>query len=236
VIPMAKPMVSLKGYGQGAPEGFLLLGFYRMDDQDRVLKVISELLEYPDEDFLRRLPDMEARVALLPGEVKNRLADFMTGIKSQDPIRVQETYTSAFYVNPRTTLNMAYHLWGDSERRAQALAGLEAMYREAGYERSSGELPDFLPLVLEFLSISPQARGIELAWQCVGGIERVIAQLEERAPEYAALLTFLAGILSDQVRGGIDRGDHVPEERGHSTGLNRAGACVKKGGCDGPCL
>ncbi len=131
---------------------------------------------------------------------------------------------------------MAYHLWGDSERRAQALAGLEAMYREAGYERSSGELPDFLPLVLEFLSISPQARGIELAWQCVGGIERVIAQLEERAPEYAALLTFLAGILSDQVRGGIDRGDHVPEERGRSTGLNRAGACVKKGGCDGPCL
>ena len=207
-----------------------------MDEQDRVLKVISELLEYPDEDFLRRLPDMEARVAVLPGEVKKRLVDFMTSIKSQDPIRLQETYTSAFCMAPRTTLSMGYHLWGDSEERAQALARLEQIFHEAGYERSSGELPDFLPLMLEFLSISPHARGIKLVWQCVGGIERVIAQLEERAPEYAGLLAVLTGILSHQVRDGIYQGDHVHEECGRSTGLNRGGASVKKGGCDGPCL
>jgi len=166
-----------------------------MDERRLQFKVISELMQYPDEGFMKRLPHVETAVAELPEELREKIEDFISFIKCQSPIRLQETYTAAFCINSKTTLNMAYHHWGNSEKRALALAGLEQVYREAGYERIGGELPDFLPLMLEFLSINPDAPGAELVRQCLSGPERLSAQLRETAPGYAGLLDSLACIL-----------------------------------------
>jgi nitrate reductase delta subunit len=158
-------------------------------------KVISELMQYPDEGFMKRLPEVEAAVAELPEEFGEKIEAFISFIKAQSPIRLQETYTAAFYMNSKTTLNMAYHHWGNSEQRALALAGLERVYREAGYERIGGELPDFLPLMLEFLSINPGAYESEPLRQCLSEAELLPAQLKISAPGYAGLLDALVYIL-----------------------------------------
>ena len=100
-----------------------------MDERRLQFKVISELMQYPDEGFMKRLPDVEVAVAELPEELRKKIEAFISFIKSQSPIRLQETYTAAFYMNSKTTLNMAYHQWGNSEKRALALAGLEQIYR-----------------------------------------------------------------------------------------------------------
>lgn len=174
-----------------------------MDDRRLQLKVISQLLQYPDEGFMKRLPDVQALAEDLSGALREKIGAFISGINSESLIRLQETYTTTFYLNSKTTLNMAYHQWGNSDKRALALAELERIYREAGYERVGGELPDFLPLMLEFLSINPDAPGIEILRQCLSGFEGFSSHLRETAPVYAALLDTLACVLSNQAEGDI---------------------------------
>ena len=201
-----------------------------MDERRLQFKIISELMQYPDEGFMKRLPDVEAAVTELPEELGEKIEAFISFIKSQPPIRLQETYTAAFYMKSKTTLNMAYHHWGNSEKRALALAGLEQVYREAGYERIGGELPDFLPLLLEFLSINPEAPGIDLVRQCLSGPERLSAQLQETAPGYAALLDSLANILSNQAEENAHRDLKAKKE--HDRVADRIGGVPPEEGED----
>ena len=162
------------------------------------LKLVSELLQYPDEEFMKRLPDLEAVVAKLPDEEnRNGFEQFIAAL--------QETYTAVFDMNPSTTLNVTYHLWGDGEKRADALARLKELYATAGYELSTGELPDYLPLMLEFLAFCPDARGIDVLWQCLGGLRPLIDRLGKTAPNYAVLLDVLAGSVSDRIGEGVFR-------------------------------
>jgi nitrate reductase delta subunit len=205
-----------------------------MDDRRLQLKIISQLIQYPDEGFMKRLPDVQAVVEELPEALKEKIGGFISGIKSTSQIHLQETYTRAFYMSSKTTLNMAYHQWGNSDKRAVALAGLEQVYRQAGYERIGGELPDFLPLILEFLSIHPDAEGTEFFRQCLSGLEGLSARLREADPVYAALLDTLACILS------VQAGEDVPrslERKGeHAPGANlTGGAPPEQGEYHGSC-
>jgi nitrate reductase delta subunit len=205
-----------------------------MDERRLQFKVISNLMQYPDEGFMKRLPDVEVLAPELPGALREKIETFISFIKSQSPIRLQETYTRAFYTNSKTTLNMAYHQWGNSDKRALALAGLAHVYRQAGYERIGGELPDFLPLMLEFLSTNPEALGIEILRQCLSGFERLSAQLRETAPVYAALFHTLACILGDQAQEDVPRGIGAHEENARRADLT-GGTAPEEGEDHGSC-
>jgi nitrate reductase molybdenum cofactor assembly chaperone NarJ/NarW len=170
------------------------------ENQQLQIKLVSELLQYPDEEFMKRLPDFEAVVSEMPDEEsRKRFDQFIVGLKSRTRIQLLETYTTVFDMNPSTTLNVTYHLWGDGEKRADVLVRLQQLYLAAGYERVTGELPDYLPLMLEFLAFCPDARGIDVLWQCLGGLRQLIDYLRETAPNYAALLEVLAGIVSNPI-------------------------------------
>jgi nitrate reductase delta subunit len=168
------------------------------------LKLASELLQYPNEDFVRRLPDIEAVVAKLPDEqCRKRLDQVIAALTSRTEIQLQEVYTAVFDMHPGTTLNLTYHLWRDGEKRADALARLKELYEAAGYELSTGELPDYLPLMLEFLALGPDAPGIDVLWQCLGALRQLIGRLEKTVPDYAVLLEVVDGIVGRRI-GEID--------------------------------
>jgi len=112
----------------------------------------------------------------------------MCYLKTQATLCVKELYTTVFDMNPSTTLNITYHLWGDSAKRADSLARLRQVYLEAGYECTTGELPDYLPLMLEFLALCPQAQGTDLIRECLQALEGLVRRLQETALPYAALL------------------------------------------------
>lgn len=171
-------------------------------EKDRIhpLRLLSALLQYPDHDLLGQIEMIENEIEDVPSkEMKKCMDDFLLYLKTHSPIHLQEDYTSAFDMNPSTTLNLTYHLYGDNEKRADMLARLQQRYQDAGYERTTGELPDYLPMMLEFLSVCPDTENTELIWECLGGLEDVVDRLQKAAPPYAALLQPLVPMVADRI-------------------------------------
>ena len=163
------------------------------------LKVLSLLLQYPDEAYFKALPDIEAVVRRMPpGPRKTSLAAFISHLAAGDPLHVQQQYTALFDMRPATTLNVTYHLGGDGAKRARLLTRLQQAYKEAGLEKSSSELPDYLPLILEFIATVPQAKDAAVIQKSLAGIDTLAARLKPDAPIYAGLLAPLAAMFKDR--------------------------------------
>jgi nitrate reductase delta subunit len=104
-------------------------------------------------------------------------------------------------VDPAATMNLTYHIYGDNEERAAALARLQRNYERAGWERATGELPDYLPLMLEFLAVCGHPEHAEVVWEGLQGLGKLTAHLEKEAPVYASLLHPLTQMAADRKRG-----------------------------------
>lgn len=132
-----------------------------MTEDNRVLlKAIGWLLDYPDERFGERLDSLATVLRNLPpSAAREQLLAGVEGLVDMDPIVVQEEYTRLFDFNPGTTLELTYHKWGDEKDRGAALAELQRIYEEAGWQPATRELPDCLPRVLEFLALAPDDVG-----------------------------------------------------------------------------
>jgi nitrate reductase molybdenum cofactor assembly chaperone NarJ/NarW len=127
------------------------------------IKLISCLLHYPDESLIRWLPEFKQVLNEIESVTARNRYDKILFYFEQTPLIVlQEQYTETFDLNPSNCMNLTYHRWGDTEKRGPALAHLEDIYLKSGFERISGELPDFLPLILEFISERPEVANSEI--------------------------------------------------------------------------
>jgi nitrate reductase molybdenum cofactor assembly chaperone NarJ/NarW len=171
-----------------------------MDEHVKIqMKIISLLLQYPDEGFSRSLPLMETSINRLPeSSARDKLARFISYFQATPLLRLQETYTETFDLDPSTCLNLTYHLLGDGKKRGNVMAGLQQIYHEAGYETTTGELPDYLPLMLEFLSECPECDGAGMLWPYLGAIEKPAGLLKDSGNPYALLLDIVADIVRRQ--------------------------------------
>lgn len=159
------------------------------ETQTDSLHLVSLLLQYPDEELFGRLDELATIASRsCSSEIRLAIRGFLKELAQLTPIEAQERYTALFDIDPATTLNVTYHIHGDNEKRAAALARLQHGYEMSGWERIAGELPDYLPLMLEFLSICPCSEHTQFVWQCLQGLQPLIRCLEERAPVYAYLL------------------------------------------------
>jgi nitrate reductase delta subunit len=167
-------------------------------------QILSVLLDYPDKRLLHDLDPIAAAARQIPEpEFKHAVQNFLTYLQAHDLLRLQENYTAAFDLDPATTLNLTYHAFGDNEKRAAALAKLQHLYDRTGWERTSGDLPDYLPLLLEFFSIHPRlepAMATQI-WQCLDATTHLVAGLEKKAPAYAQLLHPLARLAAGAATG-----------------------------------
>ena len=182
-----------------------------LDHHTDSLQVLSVLLHYPDEVLLSGLDEIESLVANLPlSETKPAIQAFIRDLRTQPLIDVQERYTAVFDMDPATTMNMTYHAFGDNEKRAAALAHLQQNYEQAGWARVTGELPDYLPLMLEFLSVCPHPEHTAPVRQCLQGMPPLVARLEKKAPVYAALLQPIVTMAIERCPE-VNGRDHPPE-------------------------
>lgn len=182
------------------------------DHPPESLHVLSVLLHYPDEELFNRLDEVASAADQLgSAEIESAIRAFINALNTQSLIQIQERYTAVFDIDPATTLNMTYHAFGDNEKRAAALAHLQHHYEQAGWERITGELPDFLPMMLEFLSICAHPEHAEPVWQCLQGMQPLVARLEKKAPVYAALLQPIVRMATER-GASVDNGDHPPPE------------------------
>jgi nitrate reductase delta subunit len=186
-------------------------------------QILSVLLDYPDNRLLNDLISIvTAARQIAEPEFKHAVLNFLTYLTAHDLLRLQENYTAAFDLGPATTLNLTYHAFGDNEKRAAALAKLQHLYDQTGWERTSGDLPDYLPLLLEFLSIHPRPEPAAATqiWQCLDVTTHLVTGLEKKAPAYAGLLRPLARLAAAAATGPDQRNTRIttrPCTQGEST-------------------
>src|SRR5512135_1060346 len=115
-------------------------------------KVLSALLEYPDEELKAALPEIGAALTREPdisAQDRAALARFLQWMADTDTTELQAGYVQTFDLTPEHSLHLTHHLFGDDKNRGPALIDLSEFYKSYGVEVATNELPDYLPLVLE---------------------------------------------------------------------------------------
>ncbi|MFE2145088.1 nitrate reductase molybdenum cofactor assembly chaperone [Streptomyces sp. NPDC059456] len=117
----------------------------------------SLLLSHPDEDWPQRLGLVRSCLREVPGEEAALLLRFCTAVAGVPQLELSARYVTTFDRSRRRTLHLTYYTDGDTRRRGEALLRWRRLYREHGWRPPADELPDFLPLALEFAARSPEA-------------------------------------------------------------------------------
>lgn len=166
------------------------------------LKIISRLLEYPDHalwEHQRELFDAMTDLEHISKEEAHELGLFLRDLLSQDRLDVQSRYSELFDRGRATSMLLFEHVHGESRDRGQAMVDLMAQYERAGLLLDSRELPDHLPLYLEYLAQLPEG-------EAVGGLQDVApilallsARLKQRESRYAVLFDLLLSVANSQV-------------------------------------
>ncbi len=165
-----------------------------IEENQLILKIASHLLLYPDETLLSSLKSLARVIAQLPqSRPRQVFGEFLQRFNDRNLIAWQEEYSRLFDLTPATCLNLTYHKYGDGRDRGFALAELQQLYRQAGYEKTAAELPDFLPLVLEFLAVCRPADAFWLQAAYRPQIEALSERLQEAGTIYAGLLSVVLG-------------------------------------------
>lgn len=166
-----------------------------------IYKLCSLLLQYPDEELLAAGDDFREAVDDLPrssadaAAALDRFLDWWLGC---DPIEVCRHYVETLDLNKRSGLYMTFYSDGDKRQRGAALLRLKQMYRSAGLPlEGSGELPDYLPVMLEFAAAAPDGRGEIVLREHRAALELVRLSLRDLGSPYAEVLDAVCLTLGD---------------------------------------
>jgi nitrate reductase delta subunit len=111
------------------------------------------------------------------------LADFA----AHDLLDMQERYVELFDRGRATSLHLFEHVHGESRDRGQAMVDLNATYAQAGLELTANELPDYLPVLLEFLSLQPDAVARDMLADCAHIVRKIGEAVAKRESRYAGV-------------------------------------------------
>jgi nitrate reductase molybdenum cofactor assembly chaperone NarJ/NarW len=162
------------------------------------LKALGALLSYPTSALVEAMPEIRGVLADERGlsrRERRALQRLCDEIEAGDLIDVQERYVALFDRGRATSLHLFEHVHGDSRDRGQAMVDLHRIYAEAGLALVGNELPDYLPALLEFLSLQPFAVAVEMLTdserllRSVG--EALVAQESPHAAVFTALLSLI---------------------------------------------
>lgn len=145
----------------------------------KALKIISLLLSYPNDELLAGAPELKAALdndEAISREVKLLLGRLIDDFAGQDLYDAQERYVYLFDRSRSLSLHLFEHVHGESRDRGQAMVDLMTMYEDSGFIIDTKELPDYLPLFLEFLS----TRSVEEVDDLLAQTAHITAALGER--------------------------------------------------------
>jgi nitrate reductase molybdenum cofactor assembly chaperone NarJ/NarW len=152
-------------------------------------KLCSLLLQYPDQELLDARVELSTAVRELPATpARDALQRFCAWWGSEDPLALQQHYVETFDLDKRCGLYLGFYGEGDRRERGSALLRLKRLYRAAGLPLEGTELPDYLPVMLEFAAAAPSGRGSIVLREHRAALELVRASLRERQTPYADVL------------------------------------------------
>lgn len=162
---------------------------------DRTLKALSLILSYPTGELLAAMPEIGAVLAAdsrMTPTARAALKTLVEGLGQGDLYDVQEHYVMLFDRSRTLSLNLFEHVHGESRDRGGAMVSLIETYREGGFEPDTSELPDHLPVLLEFLSTRPMPEAQETLADAAHIFEALDTRLMRRESAYAAAFTALS--------------------------------------------
>lgn len=155
------------------------------------LRVLSRLLGYPDAQLLKELPAMVDALRMeqaLPRARVDEIEQLCTHIVALGEWEAQARYVDVFDRGHKTSLHLFEHIHGDSRDRGPALVDLQQTYEKAGLMFEANELPDHLPVVLEFASTQPPALAQDFLGEMVEILNAVFSALVKKDSPYACVL------------------------------------------------
>jgi len=164
------------------------------------LKVLSLLLSYPEAEMLAALDEMAEVIEQenrLPEAHKKPVLAMILSYRGVDLLDLQERYVALFDRGRFLSLHIFEHVHGESRDRGQAMVNLLQMYQSHGFEMSTHELPDYIPLFLEFLSQQQPAEVMQLLQDSMPVLSLVGARLAERGSEFRVIFDALEGIAGE---------------------------------------
>lgn len=167
----------------------------------KILKALGVLLAYPDEDLIAVLPDIAELInheELLSRTDRRALTELVTQLRQTDLLELQEQYVELFDRGRATSLNLFEHVHGESRDRGQAMVDLNRIYATAGLMLCSNELPDYLPVVLEYLSTRSPAETMDMLGDCAHILRTLGECLRDRGSHYSAVMSALLTITGEE--------------------------------------
>jgi nitrate reductase delta subunit len=169
----------------------------------QTLRVLAHLLSYPSAELLHHLPELRValrtEMALTPARLLEleRLIEYL----AEQPILGSEaSYVDLFDRGRGTSLHLFEHVHGDSRDRGPAMVDLGKTYQEAGLDLAPGELPDFLPVVLEYASTQPPAQARALLGEVAHIVQTIFSALLKHESVYASVPAALLDLAGEIAR------------------------------------
>ena len=172
----------------------------------KTLKVLSLLLSYPDSELQQAMPELKKAVVAEGwlGQRESGLVDQLAdNISATDLYDAQERYVLLFDRTRTLSLHLFEHVHGESRDRGQAMVDLMQMYEADGFELDAKELPDYLPMFLEYLSMKPEEEARELLGQTAHIITALKERLRKRKSIYLNAFVALEAIAKGKPDAGL---------------------------------
>ncbi len=163
----------------------------------KTYKILSLLLSYPDAGLQAFLPEAISVLedeSLLAAEKIKDIGCFSNHYRTMKLTDWQADYVQLFDCSRSASLHLFEHLKGDSRDRGQAMVDLLEFYRENGMELTARELPDYLPVFLEFLSVREKEKAAELLAEPAKVVQRIYRTLMEKNHPYRHLLSAVVSL------------------------------------------
>ena len=162
-----------------------------------IYRALGLMLGYPTEDQRALIPAILQSVQsedLIPGPIRRSLVRLGERLTEADTYELQEDYVQTFDRTRTLSLNLYEHVHGESRDRGQAMANLVELYGQHGLEMASQELPDHLPVFLDFLSVVPDEQAASLLGEAAHVLEALAERLHKRSSPYRAVFGALVAL------------------------------------------
>lgn len=171
--------------------------------RSRTLRALAQLLTYPDARLRSMLPALAAHfetdTACSPA-AREALGALIVRLRARDPFEVEADYVDCFDRGRATSLLLFEHVHADSRDRGQAMIDLLATYERAGLRLQPGQLPDWLPAVLEFASTQPPKHARAFLGELAALLNALHTALVQRQSRYAAVIAAVLELAGERVR------------------------------------
>jgi nitrate reductase delta subunit len=161
-----------------------------MMDNSKHYLVLSALLQYPEPELIEAIPALAAVMAQRPA-MHGPLLPLLAYLADGKLIDVQQSYVTTFDRNPSHSLHLFEHIHGESRDRGQAMVDLMEEYKRHGLHMTGDDLPDFVPLFLEFLSQQDNPEAERLLSDAIHVLAHIGRKLRANDSPYAGVFAVL---------------------------------------------